>query len=528
MIYYTIMLSQKEIQLIKKRLNREPNECELHVFNAMWSEHCSYKSSKYWLKQLPNKAPHVICGPGENAGVVDIGDNDKIVFKIESHNHPSYIEPYEGAATGVGGIMRDIFTMGARPIANLNSLHFGRYWSASDVVKGIADYGNCIGVPTVSSKCHFYTCYRDNPLVNAMTVGYTNGNIFTSIPTKKGKVYYVGAKTGRDGIGGAVMASEKFEQDQNLRPTVQVGDPFYEKILLEASLELFETGAVIAAQDMGAAGLTSSTTEVALKGNYGITIDISKVPLREEGMEPWEILLSESQERMLFVLDYNFDQKNVFAIFDKWDLDCIEIGELTNHGKFLVYGNTGNKNKIYCNIPLEALDPPELKRKFEKPEPRNIWPADINLKMDWLWEQYDSEVMGNTIKGLEHDPAIVRIPNSRKAIAMTTTSNAALCLTDPRQGAVEIVTECHNKLKSVDATPLAITNCLNFGNPENKGVMYEFVETIEGMKEVCNRLNFPVVSGNVSFYNETSGRNIAPTPVIGGIGLIEDYSCIVQ
>ena len=530
------MLSQKEIQLIKKRLNREPNECELHVFNAMWSEHCSYKSSKYWLKQLPNKAlhvprghrGHVICGPGENAGVVDIGDNDKIVFKIESHNHPSYIEPYQGAATGVGGIMRDIFTMGARPIANLNSLHFGRYWSASDVVKGIADYGNCIGVPTVSSKCHFYTCYRDNPLVNAMTVGYTNGKIFTSIPTKKGKVYYVGAKTGRDGIGGAVMASEKFEQDQNLRPTVQVGDPFYEKILLEASLELFETGAVIAAQDMGAAGLTSSTTEVALKGNYGITIDISKVPLREEGMEPWEILLSESQERMLFVLNYDFDQKSVFAIFDKWDLDCIEIGELTNHGKFLVYGNTGNKNKIYCNIPLEALDPPELKRKFEKPEPRDIWPADINLKMDWLWEQYDSEVMGNTIKGLEHDPAIVRIPNSRKAIAMTTTSNAALCLENPRQGAVEIVTECYTKLKSVDATPLAITNCLNFGNPENKGVMYEFVETIEGMKEVCNRLNFPVVSGNVSFYNETSGRNIAPTPVIGGIGLIEDYSCIVQ
>ena len=286
---------------------------------------------------------------------------------------------------------------------------------------------------------------------------------------------------------------------------------------------MFETGAVIAAQDMGAAGLTSSTTEVALKGNFGITIDISKVPLREEGMEPWEILLSESQERMLFVLNDKFDQKNVFAIFDKWDLDCIEIGELTDHNKFLVFGDN-----VHCNIPLEALDPPELKRKFEKPEPRDIWPADVDLKMDWILEQYDSEVMGNTIKGLEHDPAIVRIPNSRKAIAMTTTSNAALCLTDPRQGAVEIVTECYNKLKSADATPLAITNCLNFGNPENKGVMYEFVETIEGMKEVCTRLNFPVVSGNVSFYNETSGRNIAPTPVIGGIGLIEDYSCIVQ
>ena len=514
------MLKKNEIELIKERLDREPNVTELHVFDAMWSEHCSYKSSKYWLKQLYTYGDHVISGPGENAGVIDIGGNDKIVFKIESHNHPSYIEPYQGAATGVGGIMRDIFTMGARPIANLNSLHFG---STDDrrvidgVVKGIADYGNCVGVPTVSSKCHFFDCYRENPLVNAMTVGYTNKEIFTSVPNKKGIVVYVGAKTGRDGIGGAIMASEEFTEGEDKRPTVQVGDPFQEKLLLEASLELFETGTVIAAQDMGAAGLTSSTTEVALKGNYGIEIDLSKVPLREEGMEPWEILLSESQERMLFVLNPEAEEE---SIFNKWDLDYVEIGTLTDTNNYTVRV----KDKVVCNVPLDALDAPELRRETQRhiPEYINI-PIVTDFDMNWVWEQYDSQVIGNTIQGPQADPAIVRIPDSKKAIAMTTISSAPFCHYNPRSGIRYIIYDCYNKLLSVNAKPLGITNCLNFGNPENPNVMHDFKEVCLGMAETCKELEFPVVSGNVSFYNETSGKGIMPTPVIGGVGLIENY-----
>ena len=393
------MLTNEEIKLIENSLGRIPNPTETHVFDAMWSEHCSYKSSKYWLKELYTKGEHVISGPGENAGVVDIGHGDKLVFKIESHNHPSFIEPYQGAATGVGGIMRDIFTMGARPIANLNSLHFG---STNDrrvidgVVKGIADYGNCVGIPTISSKCYFSDCYTQNPLVNAMSIGYTNKKIFTSVPRKKGIVVYVGAKTGRDGIGGAIMASEEFAEGVDKRPTVQVGDPFYEKLLLEASLELFETGSVIAAQDMGAAGLTSSTTEVAIKGNYGIEIDLSEVPLREERMEPWEILLSESQERMLFVLDFEaLINKNVSKIFEKWDLDCFILGTLTDTNNFVV----NVKDDIACDIPLKALEAPVLERHiFPKKGTVDLAPfppvpevPDFN--MNWVWEQYDSQVM---------------------------------------------------------------------------------------------------------------------------------------
>lgn len=521
------MLTNDEIKLINERLGRAPNVTETHVFDAMWSEHCSYKSSKFWLKQLYTEGKQVISGPGENAGVVDIGDNDKLVFKIESHNHPSYIEPYQGAATGVGGIMRDIFTMGARPIANLNSLHFG---STNDrrvidgVVKGIADYGNCVGVPTVNSKCHFFDCYRENPLVNAMTVGYTNKKIFTSVPNQQGVVVYVGAKTGRDGIGGAIMASEEFTEGEDKRPTVQVGDPFYEKLLLEASLELFESDAVIAAQDMGAAGLTSSTTEVALKGNYGIEIDLSKVPLREEGMEPWEILLSESQERMLFVLDLNrftqIGKENVFKIFKKWDLDCIIIGKLTSTNNFKVTV----ENKTVCDIPLEALEALELQRPTTpyKPEFVDI-PIVTDFDMNWVWEQYDSQVIGNTIQGPQADPAIVRIPDSKKAIAMTTISSAPFCHYNPKSGIRYIIYDCYNKLLSVNAKPLGITNCLNFGNPENPNVMHDFKEVCLGMAETCKELEFPVVSGNVSFYNETSGKGIMPTPVIGGVGLIENY-----
>ncbi len=518
------MLANNEIELINKRLERQPNTTELHVFDAMWSEHCSYKSSKYWLKQLYTgyDGDHVISGPGENAGVIDIGGGDKIVFKIESHNHPSYIEPYQGAATGVGGIMRDIFTMGARPIANLNSLHFG---STDDrrvidgVVKGIADYGNCVGVPTVSSKCHFFECYRENPLVNAMTVGYTNKEIFTSIPNKKGIVVYVGAKTGRDGIGGAIMASEEFTEGEDKRPTVQVGDPFQEKLLLEASLELFETGTVIAAQDMGAAGILSSTSEVALKGGYGIDIDISKIPLREDGMEPWEILLSESQERMLFVLNSE-KTGEVESIFQKWDLDYVSIGTLTDTNNFTVRV----KDEVVCDIPLEALDAPELHRPTVKVKCEDInIPIVTEFDMNWVWEQYDSQVIGNTIQGPQADPAIVRIPNSKKAIAMTTISCAPFCYYNPRSGIRNIIYDCYYKLMSVNAIPLGITNCLNFGNPENPSVMHDFKETCIGMSETCEELLFPVVSGNVSFYNETSGKGIMPTPVIGGVGLIQDY-----
>ena len=518
------MLTTEETKLITERLGRAPNVTETHVFDAMWSEHCSYKSSKYWLKQLYTEGEHVISGPGENAGVMDIGDGDKLVFKIESHNHPSYIEPYQGAATGVGGIMRDIFTMGARPIANLNSLHFG---STNDrrvidgVVKGIADYGNCVGVPTVSSKCHFFDCYTENPLVNAMTVGYTNKEIFTSVPNKKGIVVYVGAKTGRDGIGGAIMASEEFTEGEDKRPTVQVGDPFQEKLLLEASLELFETGTVIAAQDMGAAGILSSTSEVALKGNYGIEIDLANVPLREEGMEPWEILLSESQERMLFILDpHAMADEKVINIFKKWDLDCFIIGKLTDTNRFVVT----TKEKIECVIPLKALDAPELQRKTEphKPESLDI-PIITDFNMNWIWEQYDSQVIGNTIQGPQADPAIVRIPDSKKAIAMTTMSRAPFCHYNPRNGIKYIIYDCYNKLLSVNAKPLGITNCLNFGNPENPNVMHDFKEVCLGMAEICKELKLPVVSGNVSFYNETSGKGIMPTPVIGGVGLIENY-----
>ena len=520
------MLTNEEIKLIENSLGRIPNPTETHVFDAMWSEHCSYKSSKYWLKELYTKGEHVISGPGENAGVVDIGHGDKLVFKIESHNHPSFIEPYQGAATGVGGIMRDIFTMGARPIANLNSLHFG---STNDrrvidgVVKGIADYGNCVGIPTISSKCYFSDCYTQNPLVNAMSVGYTNKKIFTSVPRKKGIVVYVGAKTGRDGIGGAIMASEEFAEGEDKRPTVQVGDPFYEKLLLEASLELFETGSVIAAQDMGAAGLTSSTTEVAIKGNYGIEIDLSEVPLREERMEPWEILLSESQERMLFVLDFEaLINKNVSKIFEKWDLDCFILGTLTDTNNFVVKV----KDDIACDIPLKALEAPVLERHiFPKKGTVDLAPfppvSEVpDFNMNWVWEQYDSQVMGNTIHGLQKDPAIMRLPNSNKGIAITTMSNAPLCNHNPRIGVASIIETCYNKLKGVGAKPLGITNCLNFGNPENENVMYEFARTVLSMADTCKKLKFPVVSGNVSFYNETSGRGIMPTPVIGGVGLM--------
>jgi len=522
------MLTKDELIEIEKRLNRKPNYTEEHVFDAMWSEHCSYKTSKPHLKRLYTNNKYVYSGPGENAGVINIGDGDKIAFKIESHNHPSYIEPFQGAATGVGGILRDIFTMGARPIANLNSLYFGEPNNKKtnniieSVVAGISHYGNCIGVPTVSSKITFADCYEKNPLVNAMNVGYTKGDIFTSISNKKGKVYYVGAKTGRDGIGGAIMASEKFEDGEDKRPTVQVGDPYFEKLLLEACLELFNTGCVIAAQDMGAAGLTSSTTEIAIKSKYGIFIDVAKVPLREELMEPWEILLSESQERMLFVLDDEKLGQHVYDIFDKWDLECIEIGSLIDEQVFKVVKD----KKTYVDIPLSSLDYQEIHREVKPIEKYRVnFPLVVSdFNMNWVWEQYDSEVMGNTIKGITENVAIVRIPNSKKAIAITTNSNPYHCYVNPYNGIRFVINEIYESLCNVKSKPIAITNCLNFGNPENPEIMWEFIQTIDGMKDICEKLDFPVVSGNVSFYNETSGNNIMPTPVIGAVGLIEDYN----
>ncbi len=518
------MLSNKQQNDVKLILDRNPTKAELAVYDAMWSEHCSYKSSKSLLKHLYTKNKHVIYGPGENAGVIDIGDGDKIAFKVESHNHPSYIEPFQGAATGVGGILRDVFTMGFRPIACLNNLHFGtpnitdNYKILDGVISGLSYYGNCVGVPTVASEITFGDCYEKNPVVNAMAVGYTNKKVFTSKPSKKGSVYYVGAKTGRDGIGGAMMASEEFTGDEEVkRPTVQVGDPYLEKLLIEASLELFETGAVIAAQDMGAAGLTSSTTEIALKGNMGMLIHISKIPLREKNMEPWEILISESQERMIFVLDDDMVNDDVLNIFKKWDLEFVRIGFLTDSKKFQVV-----KDEIYhCDIPLDSLS---IENVMYADKKRNVkshidWPLTTGTKYKRM---FDDQVQGNTISGINEDVAIVQIPNNDKSIGMLIRSDPYSCYNDPENGVQKCINNVYHELLDNGVKPLAITNCLNFGNPEKPEIMYEFTKTIQGMNKICKSLDLPVVSGNVSFYNSTEGiyyDNIMPTPVIGIVGI---------
>lgn len=524
------MLSSKQQNDVRLILDRKPTKAELAVYDAMWSEHCSYKSSKPLLKHLYTKNKHVIHGPGENAGVIDIGDGDKIAFKVESHNHPSYIEPFQGAATGVGGILRDVFTMGFRPISCLNSLHFGspnltcNRKILDGVISGLSNYGNCVGVPTVSSEITFADCYERNPVVNAMAVGYTNKKVFTSKPSKKGSVYYVGAKTGRDGIGGAMMASEQFTGDEGIkRPTVQVGDPYLEKLLIEASLELFETGAVIASQDMGAAGLTSSTTEIALKGNMGMLIHISKIPLREENMEPWEILISESQERMIFVLDDDKVNNDVLNIFKKWDLEFVKIGFLTDSKKFQVV-----KDGIYhCDIPLYSLSVEDVlysdRRKINK---AHVPYLENELKIDrYKYKQiFDDDVQGNTCAGIYEDVAIVQIPNKNKAIGMCIRSSPFECYSNPKQGIEDCIHDAYHELVKKDVYPIAMTNCLNFGNPEIPEIMYEFSQTIQGMKNVCESLDLPVVSGNVSFYNSTEGiyyDNIMPTPVIGLVGVYQ-------
>jgi phosphoribosylformylglycinamidine synthase II len=541
-------LTADEYKLILSIMGREPNLTELGIFSVMWSEHCSYKSSKVWLKKLPTSGPQVIQGPGENAGVIDIGDGLAAVFKMESHNHPSFIEPYQGAATGVGGIMRDVFTMGARPIANLNALRFGspddpktRHLVAG-VVKGIGGYGNCMGVPTVGGEVNFHPSYNGNILVNAMTVGLAPADrIFYSRAAGVGNpVIYVGAKTGRDGIHGATMASAEFNEDsEEKRPTVQVGDPFTEKLLLEACLELMATDAIVSIQDMGAAGLTSSSVEMSSKGGLGIELDLDRVPTREPRMTPYEIMLSESQERMLMVLKPEA-RDLAKKIFDKWELDFAEIGRLTDTGR-LVLKIAG---QVVADMPVQQLvdRAPMYERPWVPtlPQPEisaaSVRSVDIGAALEkliacpdlaskrWVWEQYDHLVMGRTVQRPGGDAAIVRLPDTRKALAMTSDCTPRYCQADPKRGGAQAVAESWRNLTAVGARPLAVTDNMNFGNPQRPEIMGQFAGCIEGMAEACRALDYPVVSGNVSLYNETNGKGILPTPVIGGVGLLDDYA----
>src|SRR5438477_2010452 len=545
-------LSAEEFDRAIAILGRTPNLIELGIFSAMWSEHCSYKSSKVWLKTLPTTGPRVICGPGENAGIVDIGDGEAVIFKIESHNHPSFIEPYQGAATGVGGILRDVFTMGARPIAMLNSLRFGSpdhpktRHLLGGVVAGIGGYGNCVGVPTVGGECQFHPAYNGNILVNAMCVGLARADrIFYSAAAGPGNlVIYVGAKTGRDGIHGATMASAEFGTDAGeKRPPVQVGDPFTEKLLIEACLELMEEDAIVAIQDMGAAGLTSSSVEMAGKGGLGIELDLDRVPVRESGMTPYEIMLSESQERMLMILRPG-SEAAARHIFEKWELDFAVIGRVTDTGR-LVLRSAG---EIAGEIPVGPLvtETPVYRRPWRRPDPEpEIDPASLPdrdpleclerilaspalASKRWIWEQYDHVVMGNTVKRPGGDAAVIRVSSSGKALALATDCTPRYCRADPVRGGAQAVAESWRNLTAVGAEPLAITDNMNFGNPERPEIMGQFVGAIEGMREACLALAYPVVSGNVSLYNETSGRAILPTPVIGGVGLIADAGTAVD
>ena len=537
-------LTEEEFERAVAILGRTPNLTELGIFSVMWSEHCSYKSSKIWLQTLPTTGPRVICGPGENAGVVDIGDGDAVVFKIESHNHPSFIEPYQGAATGVGGILRDVFTMGARPIAILDSLRFGSPGHArtrhlvAGVISGIGGYGNCVGVPTVGGECEFHPSYDGNILVNAMCVGIARADrIFYSAAAGLGNpVIYVGAKTGRDGIHGAMMASAEFSADAGeRRPTVQVGDPFTEKLLIEACLELMEGDAIVAVQDMGAAGLTSSSVEMAGKGGLGIELDLDRVPLRETGMSAYEIMLSESQERMLMILRPG-SEIDARSIFTKWELDFAVIGRVTETGRLILRMN----GEIAADILVEPLvtAAPVYQRPWRRrdPEPeidpvtlpdrdsfeclRRLLASPTLASKRWIWEQYDHLVMGNTVKRPGGDAAVVRLSTGGKALALATDCTPRYCRADPVRGGAQAVAESWRNLTAVGAEPLALTDNMNFGNPERPEIMGEFVGAIEGMREACRALDYPVVSGNVSLYNETNGNAILPAPVIGGVGLV--------
>lgn len=552
-------LSEEEYQRVLHALGREPNMVELGIFSVMWSEHCSYKSSRIHLKKLPTEAPWVICGPGENAGVIDIGDGQAAIFKMESHNHPSYIEPYQGAATGVGGILRDVFTMGARPVANMNALRFGRpdhpkmKSLVKGVVAGIGGYGNCVGVPTVGGETNFHPAYDGNILVNAMTVGVADTDkIFYSAATGIGNpIVYVGSKTGRDGIHGATMASADFGEDsEEKRPTVQVGDPFTEKLLIEACLELMATDAIVAIQDMGAAGLTSSSVEMATNGKAGIVLDMDKVPCREEGMTPYEMMLSESQERMLMVLKPG-KEAMAEAIFRKWELDFAVIGEVTDTGHMVLTW----KGETVCDIPLAPLaedaplyDRPALSldeyKAWAKVKPLGEVPESADLGADllklmaspdlanrrWIFEQYDSQVGADTLQKSGGDAAVVRIHGTRKALAISTDCSPRYCYADPYEGGKQAVAETYRNISAVGAKPLAITNCLNFANPQRPEIMAQIVEALRGMGDACRALDYPIVSGNVSLYNESKatggGSAILPTPAIGGVGLMADYGAM--
>jgi phosphoribosylformylglycinamidine synthase subunit PurL len=539
-------LTDEEYNRIMRLLDREPNLVELGIFSVMWSEHCSYKSTRAHLRRLPTKAPHVIQGPGENAGVIDIGDGDAAIFKMESHNHPSFIEPYQGAATGVGGIMRDVFTMGARPIALMNALRFGEpphpktRHLVSGVVAGIGGYGNCMGVPTVGGEVNFHRSYNGNILVNAMCVGLARADrIFKSAAKGAGNpVVYVGSKTGRDGIHGATMASAEFSENSGeKRPTVQVGDPFTEKLLLEACLELMATDAIIAIQDMGAAGLTSSSAEMASKGGTGIELDLDYVPCREEGMSAYEMMLSESQERMLMVLKPGREAE-AERIFKKWEIDFAIIGATTDTSRLVIR----HKGEVAADIPVHALS--EEAPIYERPFKRRKSQAALKPSADrsralsqsllkllaspdlcsrrWVWEQYDYSVMTDTVQPPGGDAAVVRVHNTKKALAISCDVTPRYCKADPFEGAKQAVAECWRNLTATGARPLAITDNLNFGNPEKQDVMGEIVSAIDGIAEACKALAFPVVSGNCSLYNETNGEAIMPTPAIGGVGLLND------
>src|SRR6266403_1603285 len=574
-------LTADEYARVKQILGREPNITELGIFSVMWSEHCSYKSSKVHLKRLPTRGKLVVQGPGENAGVVDIGDGLVAAFKIESHNHPSYVEPFQGATTGVGGILRDIFTMGARPIAVLDSLRFGPITAdgfisplatrhsplpseiaanrriLDGVIRGIGGYGNCFGVPTVGGEIAFEPCYAQNPLVNALALGIAKKEeIFLAKAKGIGNpVIYVGAKTGRDGIHGAsLLASAEFtEESKQKRPNVQVGDPFMEKLLLEACLEAMQTGAVVAIQDMGAAGLTCSTMEMASRGGTGIEIDLAKVPQRETGMTPYEIMLSESQERMLLVAEKGHEHE-VLAVFKKWGLDAVVVGQVTEGG----IARINNNGRVAAEIPAHPLaeEGPVYQRPIAAPAPRKETAGDwftfaaegTNLTQNflkllasaaiaskrWITEQYDSSVRTNTLAGPgASDAAVVRIKDpktavAKRALALSTDGNGRWCQLNPRVGAMHAVAEAARNVAASGARPIAATNCLNFGSPEKPEVMWQFSETIDGLAEACTALGTPITGGNVSFYNETLGKSIYPTPVIGVLGILEDAPRVLK
>ncbi|MBL8550491.1 MAG: phosphoribosylformylglycinamidine synthase subunit PurL [Hyphomonadaceae bacterium] len=554
-------LASDEYQKILKLLGRTPNVTELGIFSVMWSEHCSYKSSRVHLAKLPTKAPHVIYGPGENAGAIDIGEGLACIFKMESHNHPSFIEPYQGAATGVGGILRDVFTMGARPIALLNALRFGdpshpkTRRLVDGVVRGIGGYGNCVGVPTVAGETNFHARYNGNILVNAMCVGIARKDrIFTSAAKgANNPIVYVGAKTGRDGIHGATMASAEFDDSAEAqRPTVQVGDPFLEKLLIEACLELMETDAIIGIQDMGAAGLTSSTVEMASKGGAGAELDLDSVPARELGMTPYDFMLSESQERMLMTLKPG-READAQRIFHKWGLDAAVIGKTTDTGRLVLKWH----GKTVCDLPLDPLteEAPKYERPYiKRPSPlagegreggrsdaanvsgeggggfahdllKLMSSPDMSSKR-WIWEQYDRHVMTDTVdeSATGGDAAVVRLHGSNRALAMTSDVTPRYVEADAFEGGKQAVAEAWRNITAVGAKPLAVTDNLNFGNPERPEIMGQLVAAIEGMAEACKALDFPVISGNVSLYNETNGQAILPTPTIGGVGLMNDIA----